>query len=219
MVYFAFLKYLPSEPHWRYILAAPDAETIDEWWREASANKDNDVKRLSPDFYSWNNTGKNAWDLAPEFKDRIIYSLLSDTGHRNIPTFHQPKRADVTSGQSFYIRSKSNPELYWLAKNDQIWATTQGRTRFVFRIDGDHDDKKTVLIGSDQISIAPVGGESSQKYVSVSDNSEIVLSGHSCRMYFRDLKTNFLAQGETGSSGSALVTKVEGHGEEWELIQ
>ena len=132
---------------------------------------------------------------------------------------HQDKTFTYATKFSFYIRSKSNPDLYWLAKNDQIWATTQGRTRFIFRIDGDHDDKETVLIGSDQISIAPVGGESSQKYVSVSDNSEIVLSGHSCRMYYSDLKRNFLAQGETGNSGSALITKVEGHGEEWELIQ
>ncbi|KAI1070241.1 hypothetical protein LB507_010246 [Fusarium sp. FIESC RH6] len=197
------------------------AEVIDEWWREASSIDKNNVVRLSPDFYTWSSNA-NAWNLAPEMADKIMIAHLSnqDTSESsNFEVFHQPERANVVSGKSFYIRSKSNPDLYWLAKNDQIWATTQGRTRFIFRIDGDHDDKKTVLIGSDQISIAPVGGESNQKYVSVSDNSEVVLSGHSCRMYYSDLKRNFLAQGETGNSGSALISKVEGHGEEWELIQ
>jgi hypothetical protein len=58
-----------------------------------------------------------------------------------------------------------------------------------------------------------------QKYVSVSDNGELVLGGHSCRTYYSDLKKNFLAQGETGSSGSALATKTDGYGEEWELAK
>ncbi|KAG8673896.1 hypothetical protein FPOAC2_07373 [Fusarium poae] len=219
MVYYAYVKYVaPEKRYWRYILAAPDAETIDEWWREASSNADNNLARLAPDFYTWS-SGANVWDLGPKLADKIMISSVSNQDSSNPETFHQPERADVVSGNSFYIRSKSNPKLYWLAKDDQLWATNQGRTRFVFHIDGDHDNKKTVVIGSDQISIVPVGGESKQKYVSVSDNSELVLSGHSCRMYYSDFKRNFLAQGETGSSGSALITKVEGHGEEWELIQ
>ncbi|KAJ4128981.1 hypothetical protein NW768_007507 [Fusarium equiseti] len=222
MVYYAYVKWIAAEKrYWRYLLTAPNAGTIDEWWREASSKADNNVVRLGPDFYTWSG-GAQVWDLAPGMADKIMIAPVSNQDtydYGNFEIFHQPERADIVSGKSFYIRSKSNPELYWLAKNDQIWATTQGRTRFVFRIAGDNDDKKTVLIGSDEISITPVGGESSQKYVSVSDNSEIVLSGHSCRMYYSDLKRNLLAQGETGNSGSALVSKVEGHGEEWELIQ
>ncbi|XEV07427.1 hypothetical protein FSHL1_012714 [Fusarium sambucinum] len=220
MVHYAYVKYISGDKRfYRYILAAPDAGTVDEWWREASSNADNKLVRLGPDFFTWS-SGANVWDLAPEMADRTLISAINDRDTTaGSETFHQPERADVVSGNSFYIRSKSNPELYWLAKDDQIWATTQGRTRFIFRIDGDNDKKKTVIIGSDEISIVPVGGESKQKYVSVSDNSELVLSGHSCRMHYRDLKWNFLAQGETGSSGSALISKVEGHGEEWELVQ
>ncbi|RFN44894.1 hypothetical protein FIE12Z_10875 [Fusarium flagelliforme] len=218
MVYHAYLKFIGSEKRrWRYILSAADAGTIDEWWREASSTADNNLVRLGPDFFTWASRA-NAYDLAPKMSEKIIISLTNDRDSSNSQNFHQPERADVVSGRSFYIRSKAKPELFWLAKNDQIWATTQGRTRFIFRIDGDQDDKKIVLIGSDQISMAAVG-ESNHKYVSVSDDSEVVLSGHSCRMYYSDLKRNFLAQGETGNSGSALIAKVEGHGEEWELIQ
>jgi hypothetical protein len=221
MVHYAYVKWVAGEKrYWRHIIATPHAGTIDEWWREASSVEDNKNKlvRLAPDFYTWS-SGANVWDLAPKLADKMIISCVSNQDALNPETFQQPERADVVSGNSFYIRSKSNPEMYWLAKDDQIWATKQGRTRFVFRIDGDHDNKKTVIIGSDEISIHPVGGESKQKYVSVNDNSELALSGHSCRMYYSDLKWNFLAQGETGSSGSALITKVEGHGEEWELVQ
>jgi hypothetical protein len=217
MVYYALLKYESSEPHYRYLLAAPNAETIDEWWREASSKDAEKVHRLAPDYYSWG-SGAQAYDLGPSFVNKIMYTLLNDRDARIMSTFNQPERTDVVSGQSYYIRSKSNPELYWYAGgNGQIWATNQGRTRFIFRIDAEEEKNRTVLIGKDYISIVAVG-EKNQKYVSVSDNGELVLGGHSCRMYYNDLKRNFLAQGET-SNGSALVTKVDGHGEEWELVK
>ncbi|KAF4454233.1 hypothetical protein F53441_3233 [Fusarium austroafricanum] len=217
MVYYALLKYDISEPHYRYLLAAPNAETIDEWWREASSKDAEHVKRLAPDYYSWG-SGAQAYNLGPSFEKKIMYTLLNDRDARIMSTFNQPERTDVISGGSYYIRSKSNPSMYWMAKDGQIWATTQGRTRFIFRIDAEDDKNSTVLIGKDYISITAVG-ENNQKYVSVSDNGELVLGGHSCRMYYNDLKKNFLAQGETGHSGSALITKNEGHGEEWELVK
>ena len=121
---------------------------------------------------------------------------------------------------SYYIRSKSSPELYWLEKGGLIYATKQGRTRFTFRLDGDRDSdrNRTVIIGKDYISISAVGG-STQKYVSVNDNGEVVLSGHSCRMYYNDLKNMYLAQGEIDNLGNASLMKADGFGEEWELVR
>ncbi|KAF5695080.1 hypothetical protein FDENT_639 [Fusarium denticulatum] len=219
MVYYAFLKWQTSEPNYRYLLTAPDAETIDEWWREASTKDLEHVKRLGPDFYSWD-SGAQAWDLAPSFLNRIIYTLLNDRDGRIISNFAQPPRVSVLSGDSYYIRSKSSPELYWLEKGGLIYATKQGRTRFTFRLDGerDSDRNRTVIIGKDYISVSAVGG-SAQKYVSVNDNGEVVLSGHSCRMYYSDLKNMYLAQGEAGDLKSATVMKTDGFGEEWELVK
>ncbi|KAJ4264540.1 hypothetical protein NW762_005742 [Fusarium torreyae] len=221
MVYYALLKYTTSEPNYRYLLAAPNAETIDEWWREASSKDSANVKRLAPDYYSWG-SGAQAWNLVdPAWNNKIMYTLLNDRDARVMSTFNQPDRVDVISGEAYYIRSKSNPELYWLATKDgQIWATKQGRTRFIFRVDGEQgsDKNRTVIIGKDYISIRAVG-DGNQKYVSVNDNSEVVLSGHSCRLYYSDLKRNYLAQGDSGTSGSAPVTKVDGYGEEWELVR
>jgi hypothetical protein len=121
---------------------------------------------------------------------------------------------------SYYIRSKSSPELYWLEKGGLIYATKQGRTRFTFRLDGerDSDRNRTVVIGKDYISVSAVGG-STQKYVSVNDNGEAVLSGHSFRMYYSDLKNMYLAQGEADDLKSATVMKTDGFGEECELVK
>lgn len=121
---------------------------------------------------------------------------------------------------SYYIRSKSSPELYWLEKGGLIYATKQGRTRFTIRLDGerDSDRNRTVIIGKDYISVGAVGG-TTQKYVSVNDNGEVVLSGHGCRMYYNDLKNMFLAQGEIDNLGNASLMKTDGFGEEWELVK
>ncbi|KAI1040282.1 hypothetical protein LB505_003586 [Fusarium chuoi] len=219
MVYYAFLKWQTSEPNYRYLLTAPDAETIDEWWREASTKYPEHVKRLGPDFYSWG-SDTQAWDLAPSFLNKIIYTLLNDRDGRIISNFAQPPRVSVLSGDSYYIRSKSSPELYWLEKGGLIYATKQGRTRFTFRLDGerDSDRNRTVIIGKDYISVSAVGG-STRKYVSVNDNGEVVLSGHSCRMYYGDLKNMYLAQGEIDNLGNASLMKADGFGEEWELVR
>jgi hypothetical protein len=101
-----------------------------------------------------------------------------------------------------------------------IYATKQGRTRFIIRISGEQngDRNGTVLIGSDDVSITAVGGNN-QQYVGTSDGGELALSGHSCRLYYSDLKKNFLAQGETGNTGSVQITKSDGYGEEWELVR
>ncbi|SCV49576.1 uncharacterized protein FFFS_09112 [Fusarium fujikuroi] len=193
MVYYAFLKWQTSEPNYRYLLTAPNAETIDEWWREASTKDPEHVKRLGPDFYSWG-SGAQAWDLAPSFLNKIIYTLLNDVDGRIISNFAQPPRVSVLSGDSVALASPSG------------WT---GR---------DIDRNRTVIIGKDYISVSAVGG-STQKYVSVNDNGEVVLSGHSCRIYYNDLKNMYLAHREIENLGNASLMKADGFGEEWKLIR
>ncbi|KAF9774145.1 hypothetical protein IL306_007895 [Fusarium sp. DS 682] len=218
MVYYALIKYQPEEPNYRYLIAAPDADTIDEWWREASAKFDH-VKRLAPDFYSFD-AGANGWGLAPSFDKKVMYTLLNDRDARIMSTFAQAPRTDVVSNEAYYIRSKSSPELYWFAKEGLIYATKRGRTRFIFRLDGDRDNdaNRVVLIGKDPISISAVG-PSPQKYVGVDDNGQITLTGRGGRMYYSDLKKGFLAQGEIDNAGNAYLFKSDGYGEEWELVK
>ncbi|KAF4345055.1 hypothetical protein FBEOM_929 [Fusarium beomiforme] len=218
MVYYALLKYLPAEPNYRYLIAAPDADTIDEWWREASAKFDQ-IKRLAPDFYTFN-SGVNGWGMAPSFDKKVMYTLLNDRDGRVMSTISQPPRTDVVSGEAYYIRSKSNPELYWFAKEGLIYATKRGRTRFIFRIDVDrqNDANRTVIIGNDSITISAVG-PSPRKYVGVDDNGQVTLTGRGARMYYGDLKKGFLAQGEIDNAGNAELYKSDGYGEEWELVK
>jgi hypothetical protein len=81
------------------VLAAPNPETIDEWYREASAKYDH-VKRLAPDFYTFG-TGTQVWDLAPSFINKIMFTKLNDRDCRVLSTISQPDRTDVVSGDSY----------------------------------------------------------------------------------------------------------------------
>ncbi|RGP57644.1 hypothetical protein FSPOR_11962 [Fusarium sporotrichioides] len=218
MVYYAYLKYILNEITFRYLLTAPYPETIDEWYREASATYDH-VKRLAPDFYIFG-TGTQVWDLAPSFINKIMFTKLNDRDCRVLSTISQPERTDVLSGGSYYIRSKSNPQYYWFAKSGLIHATKQGRTRFIIKISGEgkSDSKGTVLIGSDSVSITAVGGKTEQ-YIGTNDADKVTLSDYSYHLNYSDLKNNFLAQGETGDTDSIQITKSDGYGEEWELVK
>jgi hypothetical protein len=80
-------------------LAAPDSDTIDEWWRVVSEKAGVQWNRLAPDYYSFNNG--LVWDSAPEFNDRLMYTLLNDRDGRFMGAFSQQPRTDHISGQTY----------------------------------------------------------------------------------------------------------------------
>ncbi|RGP81154.1 hypothetical protein FLONG3_691 [Fusarium longipes] len=207
MVYYTYLKYSLDERFWRYLLVAPNPETIDEWYREASAKYDH-VKRLAPDMYLFG-TGTQVWDLAPSFINKIMFTKVNERDAWVMSTFAQPQRTDVVSGGS----------MYWFVTDGLIRATRQGRTRFIVRISGDQNGDKngTVLIGSDEVTITTVDSNN-QQYVGTTDGRELAMSGSSGSLYYSDLKKNLLAQGVTGNTDSVRIKRTDGYGEEWELV-
>ncbi|PTB61754.1 hypothetical protein BBK36DRAFT_1131009 [Trichoderma citrinoviride] len=217
MVYYALIKYTPSEPHYRYIVAAPDPETIDEWWRVVSEKAGVQWNRLAPDYYSFNHG--LVWDSAPEFNDRLMYSLLNDRDGRFMGAFTQQPRTDHISGQTFFIRSKSSPYIYWAVKDNRIYASRFSRTRFRIKIEG--ETKPKVMIGKDRISITLT--TNSAQYLSISSNGELSVegSGSAGGIFFSHFKKGFLADGyEIGDDVNAAVRRVgNDDGEEWELVQ
>ena len=86
-----------KEPYYRYLLTAPDADTVDEWWRAVSA-KSSTWERISPDCYTY----VDGWpyNIAPEFDQRIIYSALSDRDTGNMTLFSHQERTNHLSGQT-----------------------------------------------------------------------------------------------------------------------
>ncbi|KAM0321266.1 hypothetical protein ACHAPQ_009533 [Fusarium lateritium] len=226
MVHYAYAHWRGKREVFRFIMVAANPETIDEWWRKAASKEENHAKRITPDFYTYDIPTGLAWDLVPQIDERIIWTNVCDWLSANMTTVSQPQRADVVSGGAYYIRSKSRPDFYWVAgskdnEKDRIRSSNQGRTRFIFNIEDDHeaDKKGTVIIGSDFITITAVG-TNGYKHVGVNDTGALLLQAHSERMVYKDLKNRFLAQGWSSDyNDGASVTEVDGYGEEWELVQ
>ena len=81
----------------RWLIAAPNPEAVDEWWREASEKSD--VRRLSPDFYTYTNGTPPSF--APTASAKIMFTLIYDRDSRPTSIFNQPDRADVVSGNAY----------------------------------------------------------------------------------------------------------------------
>ncbi|RBR09587.1 uncharacterized protein FIESC28_09806 [Fusarium coffeatum] len=190
----------------RWLITAPNPEAVDEWWREASEKSD--VRRLGTDFYTYTNGTPPTF--APTTSAKIMFTLIYDRDARPTSIFDQPDRTDVVG------------DIYWLEIGGLIYATKQGRTRFVIRLAGQQqqngDRNNIVLIDKDFVSISAMGSKGI-KYVSTNEDGELILNGHSHGLFYGDLKKNFLAQGQTGESDSVQITQTDGYGEEWELVR
>ncbi|KAI0399399.1 hypothetical protein F4802DRAFT_589744 [Xylaria palmicola] len=227
MVFYAFLKYQPSEQISRYLLAAPDAETIDEWWRAVSApsKKSLGYQRLAPDFYSYTDFNNGHPSLAtPEFiNNKIILTLLNDRDGRILSLFPDQNRTDIRSGQTYFVRSKSNPDVFWWAGtrlNSPILASTTRRSRFRFDVEG--AENGIVIIGTDRVVIYHVPGHNT---VGVQDGKLCIQNNHE-QFAFSDLKKLWLTSDTTESvseDGNHLALPIlevdNGSGEEWELVK
>ncbi|XDG10353.1 hypothetical protein ABKA04_009968 [Annulohypoxylon sp. FPYF3050] len=231
MVFYAFAKYATQENVWRYLLAAPDADTIDEWWRAVSApsKKDLGYERLSPDFYTY--VKGYPYDAAPEFTSRIVFTLLHDRDSRILSLFPHQDRTDVRSGQTFFVRSKSKPDLFWwVGSTGTLTASTKHRSRF--RFDIEDEDDGTVIVGKSPVSVFSIGEKQS---VAINNSDERCTSVepdgiYKNKFYYGELKGSFLSSqwGKYGELSqecdhpdhSFQISMVEkGHGEEWELVK
>ncbi|KAE8146503.1 hypothetical protein BDV25DRAFT_162321 [Aspergillus avenaceus] len=144
--------------------------------------------------------------------NKLIFTLCDDVGGRQWHPFWNGNVVDHKSGNTFYIRSKSDPRVFWDEYQGKIYASQQGRTRFVIT----NRDKKydgSVMIGSDSIWISPVRDKN--YLVSVGNDRGLILDRNGSEFSFGDLKDSFLSSGDVGS---ARVVKDRNNGEEWELV-
>ncbi|KAF2757482.1 hypothetical protein EJ05DRAFT_529186 [Pseudovirgaria hyperparasitica] len=203
MVHHAYIKYTPHRDATRFVVSAADADTIDEWWRAHQKHKGLRMERMSPDFYTIFLT--------------LIVDAAGGTAVRNgAGMLDQASRTDHISGGTFYVRSKSEPSLYWWAAETggRIYATRQGRTRFQIRIDAEDDRSKTVMIKSDRVVLCAAHDP---KLKVSTEAGELCLDKHSDSFDFGDFKHRFLAG---GMYDKEVVKRVDfGFGEEWELVR
>jgi hypothetical protein len=127
-------------------------------------------------------------------------------------TFVAPHTNMVTNPiYSFFIRSKSDPSVFWYASGNEIYAAKGGRTKFC--ITGKDLEKGAVMIRGDSISFSLINNRNTS--VLVASDSSLVLDPRGADFKFGEFKYGFLSN---GWENKTRVFKVRDNSEEWELV-
>jgi len=218
MVFYAYAKNNLDDITYRYLITATSLEVLDEWWRVISG-KNIGFARVTPEFYTFSasvvlppTTVENA-NYAPQFLNLLMFTLLNDRDGRIFSLFPPQHPSDHVSGGTFYIRSKSDPEMFWyVTSGGNVYASSSNRTRFQIQTT-DSTLVGQTMIPTDQIEILVAGTTNS--YVSSGSNNTLAISNEAESYAFSDLTgpSTFLAQGPT--SGTPVLSVV--FGEAWHL--
>jgi len=223
MVFYASLRLAGSYTVGRYLAIAPSFEVLDEWWRVMSENNLG-YKRISPEWYTYpaalvpiNTTLPGA--KAVQFVDKIIFNIQSDWNGLVNNTFPSQVFTDHISGNTYFIRSKSDRSLYWYVNDNaagkpsgNVFVSRQGRTKFLIQ-STDRELFGKVLIRADAVQVYVAGSD-----VAVGPGSDNVMiaGGHAHSHTFGSLLSGtYLAKGAHPNVG--LLESP--HGEDWELVQ
>ncbi|KAB8220553.1 hypothetical protein BDV33DRAFT_203408 [Aspergillus novoparasiticus] len=217
MVFYASCHPDSSQDKWRYTIIASSVEAVDEWYR-LTRDAGIDIHRHTSEFYTY------PWAVYPytkfdssdnqKLKEQVLFHRNSNREETVFGEFSFPGQfaPDHTSGKAFYIRSKSDPTVFWHDNDGFIVASKTERTKF--RVTGKtRPEKGHVMIRSDHISITVVGKDNG--YVRNDDGILVTGGSGNDTFLFSDFKTAFLP---SGVSGDAVMKKVENDGDEWELV-
>ncbi|KAK8118189.1 uncharacterized protein PG998_006470 [Apiospora kogelbergensis] len=213
MVFCALVKYELNPDIHRYIVTAPDADTMDEWWRILS-EKNKTWKRHAPDFYSF--TSHVPRDLGTGLENQIMVSTFSQYTDRMMGWTPEQTRANHVSGGCFYIRSKSDPRFFWyVAEDKKLYSSMRGKTRFCIKA-RDKDISGKVMIRKDEIQISCATDR--EQFVNEDDDGRLIVARRTMHgLKFGDfLRDDFVAEGVD----FMRITRVSNHsGESWELVE
>ncbi|KAL0064185.1 hypothetical protein AAF712_008907 [Marasmius tenuissimus] len=235
-LFYAYAKQVGDVEHARFLIVFASRAVADEWWRAVSTSPDtaysSKITRVTPQFYT-HAEGGNIIDsismdnVAKDFVDLVVFTLLDDRNGRTfsmIPQGPDPI-TDYISYNWFYIRSKSDRNVYWYStvKGDKeanegtIVASCTRSTRFRVTTRDENLNGK-VMINSDEIQFQ-LGTLS----LNVADNGSLRASGKPENFLFRDLTNGFIISGNNmrqidGLPRNAIVKVSDGSGEAWELV-
>ncbi|RJE24909.1 hypothetical protein PHISCL_02741 [Aspergillus sclerotialis] len=216
------LKQIKDDVTWRYLIIAPTMETIDEWFRALQERIGCEhIIRVSPEFYAHDpgkvDLGRSTFTgrEVPQFMNKMMFILLHDVGGRIFTTFSNNLVVDHTSGNTFYIRSKSDPRVFWQERCGKIYASQWGRTRFRICInDKKHEHDGKVMIPSDSISITLAHDDNA--FIGTERGGGLIIDQHGLNLTLGDFNKIFVST-YSDHDNNRIIRHVHG-GEEWELV-
>ncbi|KAL4268387.1 PH domain-containing protein [Pleurotus pulmonarius] len=171
-LFHAYISEINNDTVWRLVLTFSDAAAADEWWRAISSGKTaagapanllSDIRRINPQFYNHNVAVFNVYEfftdwrvteLAKPFRGRMFITLQNDRGGRGHDIIADQKVTDLVSGDWFYVRSKTDPSLYWHYEVGNSRVVVSNCQRTMFSVVAQNVPAKTVMIRSDTVALS-----------------------------------------------------------------
>ncbi|CEL00669.1 hypothetical protein ASPCAL00267 [Aspergillus calidoustus] len=179
-LYSVVFKWAPATYHdneilSRNVLCFSSRYDADEFYRQLQTLKYNNAQfmtrlsRSSPQFWTYdsNHNGDAVyflfkWQLMSNFKN--VVTLLNNSSYQaymySLPNL--VTGPDWLSGDTFFIRNRRQPNLYWWVHDTHIHTSEQRRTKFRIQKTPGHDDTtiagscKPVLIRKDHVHVGVV---------------------------------------------------------------
>ncbi|KAG8997444.1 hypothetical protein FRB94_007642 [Tulasnella sp. JGI-2019a] len=233
-IFYAYAKHIKDDWSSRYLITFATRDVADTWFRAVvdsvatGYTRFASVKRVSPQFYTFNNDEGNIRDtindpkVANALNGQVFFTLLHDRDGRIISMIPVLNYRDHINGESFYIRSVAQPDIYWYYDKSikTIVAHPSRRSQFIVTISDWARALGTVIIGSDQIFISTT---TSKVNIGVkSDENQLSCSSKPFPIDFsafgKDFQIDYWDDDDDPHSNLGPIIRSPGSGERWELV-
>ncbi|KAJ5770631.1 uncharacterized protein N7511_002682 [Penicillium nucicola] len=248
MVFYAYAA-SKTDMNARFVITAPSVEAVDEWFLDARADG-LEATRHSPEFYTYKYDVAQwifSWSVGSgteatkSSRNKVFFTRFNDAGGMFQSMIPNQVAPNHISGNTFYIRSKTKPNVFWNVDGGIVYATQLARTKFRISIQG--GSKGDVMIPKHDITISALFNNPLREYTVYwsPDNSlktELADVGggalvpgpggqypgqgypgwQTSTFKFGVFKNSFLPLGKDSELDDAKLAFYQDAGEEWELV-
>jgi len=231
--FYAYAKNISDDWSYRYVIVFASSAVADEWWNAVSSATSTpfpaSVKRITPQFYTHNpataniSTSITNSQVAAQFLGQVFFTLLNDRDGRILSIIPEQYVTSNINGNTYFIRSKVEPKEYWYCPGSSgnivpgtgIRVSPTDRTRFRIHITNKPSDDKSIMIGSDDISITL---PQTNLVIGVNELGSLIVGNNPLPdLKFSSFGKKFIA-GASGAGGDVKALFETEDGEEWELV-
>ncbi|KAG8997445.1 hypothetical protein FRB94_007643 [Tulasnella sp. JGI-2019a] len=231
-VFYAYAKHIRDDSTSRYLITFATRDIADTWYRSvtdsvaAGFKKFANVKRVSLQFYTFDNDEGNIREtitdskVAPALHGQVFFTLLNDRDQRILSMIPVLNYRDHINGDSFSIRSVTQPDTYWYydTSSNTVLAHRSRRSLFTITIADSQRALGAVIIGTDQIFITTA---TTGVNIGVNcDENRLNRSANPFSISFSSFKKDFYIGYWEDDHPSNLgpIIRSPGKGEMWELV-
>ncbi|KAF9042894.1 hypothetical protein BJ165DRAFT_1529050 [Panaeolus papilionaceus] len=217
-LFYAYIHNIRDDNTLRLIMVFATRGIADQWWRAISSSVHAGFfQRISPQFYTHDDrcsvyeffTHERFKPMSEKFRGKMFFTWIDDRTGRGLPIIPPQVITDHISGNWFYIRSTTNPSLYWHLQGDQIIVSNEKTTQF--QIKGRSLKDGTIMIEEDPITIHI----DNRRHVALDRSGALLESGVAYEFKFSDFESGGFLMEEDGVITYGVVRS---HSHLWELV-